>query len=234
MKMIRALLGTLLMLANTPAYAQLTATYRSPNHDLEMRIEISPQGDVHMTMPGASVRLITIRGESYMIESGDRAPSIYRASDIGVVMAETMPDLAPGLSEVVKEFPPLTFEQRGTVTINGRTGKAYYPASGAGEQRETPVVVISEDPALHLLGTVMAGQFRISMRMMPPQLAGASDGMKPMLDILESGAPLSFAGMELVEVSTAPIPAEHFVLPAEPRTLDQVRARMAESGGRIP
>jgi len=61
--------------------------------------------------------------------------------------------------------------------------------------------------------------------------AAAKGGIQPwiakeMLAILKTGAPLSFAGMELRSVNHALIDPRRFELPAQPETLDQIRERM--------
>lgn len=88
------------------------------------------------------------------------------------------------------------------------------------------VVVISHDPNLAQLGKAMAKQFSTSMRMMAGVIGNTPAPFRQMQTLLQSGAPLSFAGMELRSVNHATINPQRFELPAQPETLDQVRERM--------
>jgi hypothetical protein len=58
--------------------------------------------------------------------------------------------------------------------------------------------------------------------------------MSGMVKVLHTGAPLRFSGMELTSVTHTPIAADRFALPAEPETLERVRARFIANGGHIP
>jgi hypothetical protein len=88
------------------------------------------------------------------------------------------------------------------------------------------VVVITDDPDLAQLGKAMSKQFGAS-RAMLTHMIGNTPGMFTEMDkLLQSGAPLSFAGMELESVNHAPIDPKRFELPAQPETLDQIRERM--------
>lgn len=90
----------------------------------------------------------------------------------------------------------------------------------------TAVIVISHDPDLAQLGKAMAKQLGTS-RMMLTRMLGQAPGMVTEVEkLLQSGAPLSFAGMALESVNHTPIDPKRFELPAEPETLDQIRERM--------
>lgn len=88
------------------------------------------------------------------------------------------------------------------------------------------VVVISDDPRLAQLGKAMSKQFGTSLMLMTGVIGTAPDMFTDMHKLLQSGAPLSFAGMELESVNRAPIDPKRFELPAPPQTLDQIRARL--------
>lgn len=59
---------------------------------------------------------------------------------------------------------------------------------------------------------------------------GHTNPFKGMQDVLKTGTPLVFTGMELDTINHDPIPAAHFALPAEPLTLEGVRKNMGASG----
>lgn len=88
------------------------------------------------------------------------------------------------------------------------------------------VVVISDDPRLAQVGKAMSKQFGTSLALMTGVIGRAPDMFTEMHKLLQSGAPLSFAGMELKSVNHAPIDPKRFELPAPPQTLDQIRARL--------
>lgn len=89
-----------------------------------------------------------------------------------------------------------------------------------------PVVVISDDPNLALLGKAMSKQFGTSLTLMRGLLGNVPDVFTEMDALLQTGAPLSYAGMDLVSVNHAPIDPERFELPAPPQTVEQIRARL--------
>jgi hypothetical protein len=71
----------------------------------------------------------------------------------------------------------------------------------------------------------MAYQFNMSVGMMG-QVLGDTNPWKGMQDILKTGAPIVFTGLQLDTVNHDPIPAARFVLPAEPLKIDGVRKTM--------
>lgn len=88
------------------------------------------------------------------------------------------------------------------------------------------VVVISDDPDLAQLGKAMSKQFGTSLTLMTGMIGNNPDMFTEIDKLLQSGAPLSFAGMELKLVNHAPIDPKRFELPAPPQTLDHIRARL--------
>lgn len=94
------------------------------------------------------------------------------------------------------------------------------------EAMAAAVVVISDDPELAQLGKAMSKQFGASLTLMTGMIGNTPDMFTKMDKLLQSGAPLSFAGMELLSVNHAPIDPKRFELPAPPQTLDQIRARL--------
>jgi hypothetical protein len=162
-------------------------------------------------------------GETYMIQPGaDGKVIVIRMTDAAAVMKEFfaahMGDFPTPPDEVL-EGPNLV--ERGTMTVNGRVGKAFYD----GKDRSRPVTIISTDPDLAELGDAMRRQFGHSMQMMGsvgfPTMGGSMEA------VLAQGTPLTFGGADLQTVKHNPIPPERFVLPAEPATLDQVRVLLA-------
>jgi hypothetical protein len=224
MTMIRALL-VLLLIAATPARAQMAAVYTAGPGGPEVKIEVSASGDIRVSGDGAEGGMIILGGETYLLDQGPEGPEVMRAEDFGAAVSEEFaklpgpPDGQPSLGA--------RFEKRGEVEINGRKGTAYYLVMPDFGSLDEPDLVISTDPALAPLGAAMAVQLQNSLKILPGD-AGALYPFDAMIALLKTGAPLRHSGLELVSVNTAPIPAERFVLPAVPMTRDQVRARIAE------
>ena len=227
----KAIIGTVLLALPAVAHADITAVYGAPNAPQPfMTLEIAANGDVHGTMLGGKTTFIVHAGHSFVIQKmPDDSLVVSRVEDVGTVMAERMAKLAPEMREqVAKHASEMAIVANGTQTINGRTGDAFFMKLPDGKTSDQPWAVISHDPQLAPLGTAMAGQFEMSMKLMQSVIPPAA--FQPMLDVLHKGAPVLMAGMTLQSVTDTPIPASEFVLPAAPQTLDQVRARMANGG----
>lgn len=235
---VRTLVALGLAVSANPALADTTAVYVVGHGDfaMTMTVEIADNGDVRSQMSGpiieqmpkgVAIYSITRGGEDFMINETPEGVSVFRMSDAMTVMAEgsakAREQIGAPNDEADADAPDMALVARGEQTVNGRTGTAYYLRS---EKKGEPVLVISRDPALAQLGRTMARQFGQSITGM--QSMGVS--AKPsdsMLKAMNEGAPLLFAGMaKLQTVRHDPVPAARFVLPAEPKTLDEVRALM--------
>lgn len=234
---VRTLIALSLAASASPALADTTAVYTAGHDDfaMTMTVEIADNGDVRSQMSGpilekmpkgVAIYSITRGGEDFMINETPEGVSVFRMSDAMMVMAEhwAKADQRSGATGENTEALDMELVARGEQTVNGRSGTAYYLRS-EGKTAE-PVLVISRDPALAQLGRVMARQFGRSTGGM--QVMGfpvkSSDSM---LKALNEGAPLMFGRMaKLQSVRHDPVPESRFVLPAQPRTLDEVRALM--------
>ncbi len=235
---VRTLIALGLAVFANPALADTTAVYAVGHGDfaMTMTVEIADNGDVRSQMSGpmiekmpkgVAIYSISRGGEDFMINETPEGVSVFRMSDAMTVMREGWAKAREqtGAPNDEADAPDLALVARGEQTVNGRTGTAYYLRSE--KKKGAPVLVISRDPALAQLGRTMARQFGRSIIGM--QAMGVS--AKPdesMLKALNEGAPLIFAGMaKLQTVRHDPVPAARFVLPAEPRTLDEVRNLMS-------
>jgi len=208
-----------------PALADLTAVYGKPGTNFEMKVEIASNGNVHGDMPGqAGNSIFTLGGEGYFVEPGPSGPIVMRVEDMATVLGEQIAKLGPQFRPSLDHTPTRQFVHKGTATVNGRTGAAFFAQSRDGRLSPRPWVVISDDPALTPLARAMAGQFDMSMRMMAKSIGDAA--VKPMQEILKTGAPIVFTGAELQTVTFDPIPVSHFELPAKPASLENVRKQM--------
>ena len=215
------------LVLSTPAAADLTANYVGPNSAITMKIEVAANGDVRGAPSNPNSYFITHDGHGYMVQASFNGPVVMRIEDVTTVLAEQMRRLAPdGPPGIVGHAPAIPLSRGGTVTIRGRQGTAYYMGdNGRHAPAEQPFVVISTDPALAPLGVAMEHQFAMSADGMG-QIVPGEHPFANVLAVLRSGAPLVFTGMELDSISTDPIPVARFALPAEPLSLDGVRANM--------
>jgi hypothetical protein len=210
----------------SPALADLRAKYAKPGTSFVMTVEIASNGDMRgdAGQPGAS--FVTRDGHGYYLKTTPAGTAVMRVEDMGAVMSEQMAKLDPKFrAEMQQHAPVVKLVEKGTMTINGRSGTAYFMQADNGSLSSTPWAVISKDPELSPLGSVMARQFEMSMATMSATMGTAP--FANMLAVLKTGAPISFAGADLQSVDSSPIPASHFELPAKPESLDRVRQLMS-------
>jgi len=228
-KYVRALLLAFFAAAAPPALADTTAVYGSPRPGFSMTVEINDNGDLRGEIAGQPHYFIKRAGELFLIEKTEAGRRVTRFTDLKTAMLEQMPKLLPRMpSGAADGLPRMDLVPRGEVVVNGRRGKAYFDTSGEGELYPEPVVVISDDPALAELGKALAAQYAFSTLLIGEWLGQVPAFISQTQRILESGAPLRFANMELKSVSAAPIDPDRFTLPGLPETLDQVRERLRQ------
>lgn len=190
-----------------------------------MKVEIEDNGDLRGQVAGQPQYFVTRSGHGFIVQTTPTGTLVTRVEDVAAIMAEQWAALSPP-ADLADELPALSLVEKGTVTINGRAGKAYFGKGGDGKLSPQPVVVISGDPLLAPLGKAMATQFAMSGVMMAQTLGRVPAFAKEMQRILETGAPLLFAGAELKSVETFPIDSARFELPTPPETAEEVRARL--------
>lgn len=211
----------------TPALADMTANYVGPNGAMTIKIEIASNGDVRGQTGAPNAYFITRDGHGYMMQATFDGPAVMRVEDMATVMSEQIKKMMPNVpTPKGKDVPSFALAKGGEVTIRGRKGIAYYMGIAKdGKPIGDPIVVISTDPELAPLGEAMAYQFNMSIVMMG-QVLGGSNPWKGMQDVLKTGAPIVFTGLQLDTVNHDLIPAARFVLPAEPLKIDEVRKTM--------
>jgi hypothetical protein len=226
----RLTLALAMIAASNAARADTTAVYKAKSLPMSMSIEIADEGAVRYQMSQGRTYGLVLKDVDYFVEMGARGPVVDRANDLITAQREAMAAMLPDFAKHFQEHggaqgPPLV--AGGKITINGRVGRAYSYPSANKEPKTEPVVVISDDPDLAPIGKVMANQFGKSMTMVSSMMGGNTPGLfKEMVRVLQTGAPLRFAGMELISVNHAAIDPKRFDLPGEPETLDQIRDRL--------
>jgi hypothetical protein len=212
----------LVMLALTsPARADSTAVYAAPATHFSMTVKIASSGDIRAELPDRTYYFIA--GQDYYAERTSTGVIVMKVDDMAKVIAEDIAKFSARLGTKSINVPALTLVRRGTVRIGKWAGDAYYVQGATWSPR--PVVVISHDPSLIELGRAMKRQYAKSGAMMAMMTQGHEPILK-MGQVLDSGAPISYAGAELQSVSFAPIPKAEFVLPAQAVSIDDVRKRM--------
>lgn len=205
------------------AQEDLRATYATGASS--MVLEIQSDGDLRGTIDGNELDFLKLDGKNYFIFlDGDRQDVL----DVAVAAQLFDEAIPPELRAMIAQAPTddmMQVEPAGSETVNGREGTAYRLA-GAPEVMPAPFV-ISSDPELALLRDATLAQFRTSVAMNPMAPEGA---MSSVLEILEQGAPIRFAGSDLVEVERVELDDGAFVLPAEPMDKDESLAFMIERG----
>jgi hypothetical protein len=130
----------------------------------------------------------------------------------------------PNVQDSLKRLPTFAYADKGSRTINGRSGTAFAPQLPGTAESDHLLIVISEDQNLVPVGDAIAGELECRFSRVPWRSLYSDT-----LSVLRKGAPLSLFGSELQSVDFAPIPASRFVLPKEPETLTSVRRLMTGS-----
>lgn len=230
MKFVKISMTIGLLAFATPALADMTANYVGPNGAMTMKIEIASNGDMRGQTGAQNAYFITRDGHGYLIQATFDGPAVMRVEDMATVMTEQMKKMMPNMPPANgDDAPSFALAKGGEVTIRGRKGMAYYMGTAEdGKPIGDPILVISTDPDLAPLGVAIAYQFSMSVVMMG-QVLGGSNPLKGMQDILKTGTAIVFSGLQLDTVNHDLIPAERFVLPAEPLKIDEVRKTMGAS-----
>lgn len=242
-----------LICAATAATADTTAVYHARNKSfpLEMTVEIANDGSARYQMSMGRTYGLILGGVDYFVEVGADGVLVDRLDDLITVQKEAMGELIP-VHKGVETPADSKLVPIGTITINGRIGKAYGYMKGTGHSpavlinpdpgptmttrnptpsdvkaaTATPVLVISDDPELAPIGKVLADQFGKAIAALSGMMGSTPDVATQMQAILKTGAPLAFAGVELQSVNHARIDPKRFGLPGKPETLDQIRQRL--------
>ena len=207
--LLPALLATL---APMPAHADLTATYQRPGARAAITIEVASNGDMRVSGEDDGYKLWA-GGEGYEVMAGPGGPLVMRVAEIAATRAGVRSS-----SVMLKPWVPV-----GEATVAGRAGTKYM-ISGAENNPDASALVISRDPAL----TALRDAF-IRYEAMGAATFPGDDGpeRKSLRAALSTGAPIDYAGLQLIALSTAPIPPERFRLPASPVSTAEVQAYWA-------
>lgn len=200
---LSGLVALLALLAPVAARADLTATYRRPNAHARFTIEIANDGSIRFNDSADGYKLWT-GGEGYAVVAGPGGPLVFRFANIEAAR--------------INEKPPYAIHQPwvmvGKASISGRVGTKY-KIRGAETNPAASALVISQDPALTILGTALLRYDTMESANFPADKGPERISRRA---VLEAGAPIDYYDQELTSLSAAPIPAERFRLPAPPKS----------------
>jgi hypothetical protein len=242
--------------ASSSTLADTTAVYKARSFPLSMTVEIADSGNVRYQMSNGRTYGLVVGNVDYFVTLDTKGPLVDRVSDLLTAQKEVLapflsafrnhefstgPELvATGtvtingrIGEAYAYDPKKIDTAKSGVVFNdsplAQPGKVTTKQLTESQKKEAiaaTVVVISNDPDLAQLGKAMAKQFGTSQSMLTGMVGDTPAMLKQMGKLLQGGAPLSFAGMELQSVNHAQIDPKRFELPAEPETIDQIRSRM--------
>ncbi len=228
MRTIRIAAITLSLWA-TPALADVSARYETVEEnafiDMEMTIEVDDAGNMRMQMNGTPNYYLYRDGEMFVVSRDRGDPSVVKVSDMMAIAQETFERI--GVAAAFADAPepePFIFSPMEEQVVQGRTGMAYGTVQEEGDAARWGSLVISNDPQLAPIGQAMAAAQQVQIQGMGSMgtMLGRLSGN--MIEVLASGAPLRWMQIELTDVSFDPIPRDRFALPAEPLTIEELRA----------
>jgi len=213
-------------LAAVPADAGTKAVYEQAENKGSLTVEIADNGNVRIGPSDQSMYILLLGDSSYIVTIKDGKTTVARVADVAAAFDKVMPPIFGKIfGAAAKDTPkgPPPMEKIGPQTVNGRTGIAY-KFKGGDPKEESPVLVLSDDPALQPVGRAMERFTEASVLMLAPLFG---KGIESMIDdmraVFAMGTPLRGGdGMTLKSVETADVPAARVALPAKPQTVDEI------------
>ncbi|WP_128891226.1 hypothetical protein [Erythrobacter sp. HKB08] len=234
MKLPRIYLAAAAALVALPSAAQadVAARYETVDDkaviDMEMTIEADENDNVRFQMARTGGYFLLRDGEMYQVQKTVEGYEVVRTRDALLVQQEAMAKLGWKIPDMVNapELAAPRLEPMEEETVGGRVGTGY---GMVGQGMDGPIyasLVVSTDPELAPIGSAMASANENMLKGMGEM--GSMLGMvgEDMLALMKQGAPLRMLSVELTDVSFDPIPQARFELPAEPMTLEQLRAAL--------
>jgi len=218
---------------STPAYADIAGRYETVDDDAIMEMELTVEADEHGNVRTQTARLglyyLLTNGEFYQVMAGKDGPLVIRLADLMAVQQELAEKFFADRPEAWEE-PTETFAAMDKQTVGDRVGTGYGIVNEDNPEPQYALLVISDDPQLAPLGQALANSNEAMANSMSGW--GAMGTVLRMMNdemvaVMRKGAPLRMMSIELTDVSLDPIPAERFSLPAEPMTIEQIRAQFS-------
>ena len=216
-----------------PAQADIAARYKTNDENavmnMEMTVEADNEGNVRTQMAHLGAYFLLSDGELFQVANSESGLFVVRVSDLmrvqGEIAQEMFQNPPPEMDLPKQSFAPMDPE-----IVSERQGIGYGIVSDDYPEPRYASIVVSDDPALAPLGDAVV---RSHQAMASSASAWGSMGTmlgmmnEEMLAVLRKGAPLRLMKLELTDISTEMIPAERFELPAEPLTIEELRARLS-------
>jgi hypothetical protein len=220
-----------------PAFADVAGRYENteehPFIDMELTIEADEHGNIRLQMAGMPAYYLLRDGEFYVVGREADRTSVSRMVDAIAISQEAAARM--GIDETVfndaPEPEPMNFTAVGEERVGEWTGTAYGLAPSDGGDASPATFVISDDPRLAPPGKALVdSQKAMAAGMISFGRIGIMMGRvnAELVSLLEKGTPIRMTQLELTGYSIDPIDPERFALPAEPLTLDQLRAQQQE------
>lgn len=206
-------------LSPVPAMADVRATYGSRSPGSVLTVEVDGSGAARASVSGHDAELIQSQsGQQFIVATVDGKPNVMRMSDIMAVLKERNA-IRPKRSFSGERG---VFVASGSSVVNGNNGQVFkYQSARESTPQTKGAVVISDDPRLAPVGRLLASVFDTVMTAM------SADALEPsvqFVDLLKSGTLIDLQGVAtLLKVDTPDLPADRFVVPAEPLSLEAVR-----------
>lgn len=215
-----------------PAMADIAGRYETRDGnaviEMEMTVEADDSGNVRFQMAGSGGYYLFHDGELFVVEKDNDNFTVIRTADLFAVQQEAMARLGWKGADPSEGMTPPSFQfaPMGEEIVGGRAGIGYGIVSETNEEPMYASIVIGSDPELAPLGQAIAFAQQASVKGMGSM--GSMLGMMnaDMIELLQGGAPLRMLKIELTDVSLDPIPKVRFELPAEPLTINQLRAKI--------
>lgn len=218
-------LGTLaaaaLLLVPAPAAADLTARYQSNNGGPALLFEVSDKGEARVTREGEPVYSLLTEAGDFLVVQTNPAQSAryedYQALLSGHVMRNGTAAILETLARMRGEKVPdsrVETVAKGTETVAGYLGQKYR-IRFKNDRSAGQTAVTSSSPDLLPLAAAWKRWIEIQpdYAVLPPEKRSVLT--TALLKLLESGALLRDAGVQLVEIRKDDIPADRFRLPSK-------------------
>lgn len=199
--------------------ADVRATYGSRSPGSVLTVEVDDSSAARASVSGYDAELIqSPTGQQFIIPTVNGKPNVMRVSDIMAALKERNAT-RPKRSFLGKRG---VFVASGSAVVNGNTGQVFkYQGARESTPQAKGAVIISEDPKLASVGRLLAS---VLDNLMMAMNADALEPSAQLVDLLKSGTVIDLQGVaSLLEVDTADLPADRFVVPAEPLSLEAVR-----------
>jgi len=221
------------LLAASPAPAGTRATYSGHADPKELVVEIADSGGAaRISVPGRDDYGLMLGDQFYLVKLRDGKPQVARVADVAAALDRVMPPVFKNLFGAMGgalKANPLNAVRSGSKTVAGISGEVWLVKGLDDEKPDAATeMVVSRDPALAPVGRALAAFLESSIVMMRPLIgSGAAVMVQQNRQLFALGTPIASADrLTLTRMESVDEPADRFVLPAKPATVDALVAEM--------